>query len=600
MNISLKSLNIASTFWQRAVIFTAVAVVLSMVAQPVFGHQRTAPWLDESSLDSGLYIEVRHPRVIRNPGPFDVSILMNNLLAEEDVVIKEVRYLLPGNAGTVVHPRQDVLESKRLAYRQYQSIQQQFRNFAKMQDRAAVERLYVQRQALLVYITKDTFRDRQGIAASLIPEIGSTFHLTVEIDVLQEGRLRTVQRLIEIPVQPLLPAGMEGSWFAGDQHLHTAFSIDAFFLEGTAELVTDYAATAQLIGLDWIIITDHTNLDFAFWYKPWMFFAGELMARYYQGTNDYLVLQGQEMGIGAPGAFGEPAHLLVYPRTADTTGFLQNPCPGLIFNHINCEPEQVIIDRVNDNGGIGFIAHPFDFSPLFFAQWDQTSNAVGWAGIEIFNSSVAIFEPEDQQSVDWWHEMLNEIPPPKGGQLAERADFPTRFPVGIGNSDAHQPARIGNTFTYIRKPGNTNGNGILSREDLMDAFVNGRCVASNGPLVFGQIKGAGTGEVAIVSAFQNQLAVTLQTTPEFGPVGEYKITVLVNGLERRVVPPSGSSDHQMTIVLPDLLGPPDKFVTLRAERANCIDCAPNGVVFQAIANPIWLEFSTSDPFSSPN
>jgi hypothetical protein len=405
--------------------------------------------------------------------------------------------------------------------------------------------------------------------------------------------------LIEIPVHPLLPAGFEGSWFAGDQHLHTAFSIDAFFLEGTAELVTDYAATAQTIGLDWIIITDHTNLNFAFWYKPWMFFVGELMARYVRNTNDYLVLQGQEMGIGSPGASGEAAHLLVYPRTADSTGFLQNPCPGLLFNHIKCEPEQVILDRVNDNGGIGFIAHPFDFAPLFFAPWDQSSNAVGWAGIEIFNSDVSIFEPQDQQSVDWWHELLNEIAPPQDGQLAVRAGYPTRFPVGIGNSDAHQPARIGNTFTYIRLPDSINGNGILSREDLMDAFVNGRCVASNGPLVFGQINGAGTGEVAIVSANLNQLAVTLQTTSEFGPVGDYKITVLVNGIERLAIPPSGSPDYQTTIVLHDLLDPPDKFVTLRAERVNGIGGAPSGVDFQAIANPIWLEFSKSDPVS-PN
>ncbi|UCH21406.1 MAG: PHP domain-containing protein [Deltaproteobacteria bacterium] len=598
MNVSLRNLIIANTFWKRVTIFAAIAVVLSIVVQPVSGHQHTAPWLNESSLDNGLYVEVRHPRVIRNPGPFEVSVLMKNLLAEADVVIKEVRYFLPGTAEAVVHPRQDVLASKRFAYRQYKSIQQQLRNSTEMQNRAAVERLYLQRQALLINITRGTFRDRQRIGASLIPEVGLSFHLTVEIDVLQAGQLRTVQRLIEIPVQQPLPVGIEGAWFAGDQHLHTAFSIDALFLEGTAELTAAYAETAQTIGLDWIIITDHTNLNFAFWYKPWMFNIGELLARHYRNKNDYLVLQGQEMGVGSIGAFGEAAHLLVYPRTADSTGFLQNPCSGLLFNHINCEPEQVIIDRVNDNGGIGFIAHPFDFAPLSYAQWDQASNAAGWAGIEIFNSDVATFEPEDQQSIDWWHEMLNEIAPPQGGQLAQRADFPTRFPVGIGNSDAHQPALIGNTFTYIRLPGNTNGNGMLSREDLMDAFVNGRCVASNGPLVFGQINGAGTGEVAIVSAKQNQLAVTLQTTSEFGPVGDYQITVLVNGLERTVIPPSGSPDHQTTIVLDNLLSPPDKFVTLRAERANCIDCVTSGVVFQAIANPIWLEFSTSDPVTS--
>ena len=314
------------------------------------------------------------------------------------------------------------------------------------------------------------------------------------------------------------------------------------------------------------------------------------MAWQFRNNQDYLVLQGQEMGIGSPGPFGEPAHLLVYPRTANSTGFLPNPCLGLIFNHVNCEPEQVILDRVNDNGGIGFVAHPFDSSPFFFAEWGQQSGAVGWAGLEIFNSKVATLDPEDEQSIAWWYELLNQIAPPQGGQLGDRPDFPTRFPVGLGNSDAHQPGHIGNTFTYAKLPVIETGNEMVSREALMDAFVDGRCVASNGPLVFGEINGAGTGEVAVLSANQNQLMVTLHTTLEFGPVGDYEITVLVNGSERTVVPPSGSPDTQMTIILEDLLEPPDKFVTIHAKRVICPGCPFDQVVFQAIANPIWLQF----------
>jgi hypothetical protein len=574
-------------FWVRTVGLTALVV---SAAPSVSGHQQTAPWLDEASLDRGLYVEVRHPRVIRNPGPFDVSVVMNNLLAAGDVRVEEVRYVSAAASEVAVHPRRHALASKRSAYERYRAIQHQLEQAAAKRDRASVERLGRRGRSHLLDIAAGTFRDRHRIAASLIPEVGATLDVSVEIDIHQDGRPRTLHRSVEIPVQPPLPAGVDGSWFSGDQHLHTAFSIDAYFLEGTAELVTDYAMTAQMIGLDWIVITDHSNVGFLLWYEPWMFSLGELMAKSVRQNHDYLVLQGQEMGIGALGAFGEPAHMLAYPFRADSTGFLPNPCPGLIFNHVNCEAEQVIIDRIADSGGLGFIAHPFSAGLLSFAAWDTEGDAVGWAGTEIFNSSTAVFGPEDQQSVDWWHELLNEIEPPRDGQLVERPDFPTRFPVGLGNSDAHQPGRIGSTFTYARLPGVRREKGMLAREDVMNAFVNGRLVASSGPLVFAEIGGAGTGEVALLSPCHNHLAVTLQTTPEFGPVGDYTITVLVDGTRRAVVPPSGSPEYQTTILLEDHLSPPDKFVTVRTERSNCPGCAEGWIAFQAIANPIWLEF----------
>lgn len=554
---------------------------------PADAHEHTIPWLDESVLDEGLYVELRHPRVIRKAGPLDVSVFMNNLTGKGDVRVRGVRYFLPGAFDTISHPREHLLKSKRPAYRQYKTVRGELRDAANRRDRAAVERLNAQSQSLLLSINSGTFRDRQRVAASFVPDVGGSLDLTVEIDVIQSGKPRTLRLPVRIPIQPPLP-GNTASWFAGDQHLHTVYSIDALFLEGTIQSVTDYAMTAETVGLDWIIITDHTNLGFLFWYTPPLFTAGEAMAQAYRNTHDYLVLQGQEMGIGSPGFFGEAAHLLVYPRLVDSTGFLPNPCPGLIFNHVNCEPEQVILNRVNDNGGIAFIAHPFDSTFLFYAPWDMNSPAVGWAGLEIFNSDGAVFSTQDQRSVNWWHSLLNNIPPPQGGQLADRPGFPTRFPVGLGNSDAHQPGRIGNTFSYAKMPAVTPGSGMLPRADLMDAFVNGRVVASNGPLVYGEINGAGTGEVASLSPSENQLAITLQTTAEFGPVGDYEIIVFVNGAPRTVVQPSGSLAFQTTITLDDILAPPDKFVTIQARR---VSGTGHGIEYRAIANPIWLEYT---------
>ena len=73
----------------------------------------------------------------------------------------------------------------------------------------------------------------------------------------------------------------------------------------------------------------------------------------------------------------------------------------------------------------------------------------------------------------------------------------------------------------------------------------------------------------------DQVRFTLESTPEFGPVGDYAITVLVNGVPRITLPPSGSEEFATTIVLDDLaFALPDKFLTLRADSAVADRAAP--------------------------
>jgi hypothetical protein len=577
----------------RAALFLALGG-----APAAYAHQGTAPWLDESTLDQGLYVEVRHPRVIRNPRAFEVSVLVNNLLGSERVAIRGVRYSLPGRVEPVARARNHALPTKRTAYRRYKTLLRQMERAGQRSDAAGVERMRKESHSLLLDMTKDTFRDRQFVDRASIPEIGKVMKLTVEVDVAQRRGVRTISRTVDIPVEPLLPSGPDGSWFAGDQHLHTAYSIDAFFLEGTVDAVTQYATTAQALGLDWIIITDHTNVNFLIWYQPYLFEAGENMAQAYRTQNDYLVLQGEEMGVGAHGLLGAPAHLLVYPRAADSTGFLPNPCSGLA-GALGCEPEQVVIDRVNENGGLSFIAHPFDSQEPFYAPWNQNSGAVGWAGIEIFNADVGPLADPDVQAIAWWNQKLNEIPPPQGGQLALRPDYPTRFPVGLGNSDAHHITKIGNTFSYARLPGVTQGS-MVPREALMNAFIEGAVVASNGPLAYAEIAGASTGEVAAVGPGPTPVTLTLETTPEFGPVSDYVLAVFVNGTLRRVIQPDGATGFQRTVVVDEAFSPPDKFVTVASQRFQCGGCPLNRFDSVSLANPIWLEFANPATLSKPS
>jgi hypothetical protein len=569
-------------------------LVAATVLLPAVAHEGSVPWSEPRALDAGVYLELRHPRVLRRPGAFDIAALVGNLDGDGPVTVEELRYWLPGaDTPVTVRPRKR-LTSKRRAFRRYLWVRDRLRTISAGTDTATLRSLLDERRQALATIRSGGFVHRLEVPARRRERAAGEVSLAIEVDLLRDGRRQTLRRAARLPVQPPLPAGTDGAWFAGDQHLHTVFSIDAFFLDGTRELVDDYARSAELAGLDWIITTDHTNVDVFGWYKPWMFAVSEVLAAIHRQRTGFLVLQGQEMGVGAIGEFGESAHLLVYPRNADSTGFLPNPCRGLIANHVNCEPEQVVLDRVNHAGGIGFVAHPYSSTPLVYTEWDRDAEILGWAGLEIFNSSAGRLDDSDERSMLWWYDLLREIPAPSGGALPPRPGFPTRFPVGLGNSDAHQPADIGATFSFAYLKGIQPGQ-APSREALMDALVNGRVVASNGPLVFGRINGAGPGEVASISPAGNELEVILQSTEEFGPAGDYELTVLVDGEPRLILPASGAAQFSASISLSNLLAPPDRFVTLRARRSVCNGCPADAVVREAISNPLWLDFQGAVP-----
>ena len=206
---------------QLGVLLTTVFLAIAGVSS---AHEQTAPWLDESALDGGLYVEVRHPHVIRRVGPFDVTVVVNNLDGPKDVALREIRYTLPGAFAPVRHPREVALPTRRAAFRGYKAVQKELHEAGASEDEAAVSRLSARSESLLRSITRGSRRDRQRVEASFVPEVGSTLSLTVEIDVVEPSGPRTLRRVVDILVAPPLPSGPDGSWFAGDQHLHTLFS----------------------------------------------------------------------------------------------------------------------------------------------------------------------------------------------------------------------------------------------------------------------------------------------------------------------------------------------------------------------------------------
>jgi hypothetical protein len=370
-----------------------------------------------------------------------------------------------------------------------------------------------------------------------------------------------------------------GAWLAGDQHLHTTWSLDAHVLDGTEEGPAGYADAARSKGLDWIMITDHSNIH-AWWFGEWFFTPEQheiarQEAATYRAEEGWPVLYSQEMGLGRTGFWDLPSHMLVYPLDTFDAPYLENPSDGLVFGHAECEDEQTIIDRINSNGCYGFIAHPFEEGSMSFAQWNWDNGATGWAGFELWSNAEGEFHEADLSALVKWHELLGDIASPTAGALADRPGFPTRYPVGLGNSDAHTVGLIGAVFTYARLDD-------VGPASLRAAFLNGRCVASDGPLVTLEVNTAGIGDVAILPGGVGRAVVRLETTPEFGTVDAYTFVLEADGQTILELPTEHASGYAVEYVIdsPSMFADAT-YVTAWAQRTD--------LTRLAMTNPVWVQ-----------
>lgn len=138
--------------------------------------------------------------------------------------------------------------------------------------------------------------------------------------------------------------------YVGNVHIHSTYSDGT----GTVEEIT---RAAQKAHLDFIVITDHENLKGSLDNKEGWY-------------NDNLVLFGVELNR-------EDHHYLAFNITEELS--VQGLSP------------QKVIDLVNQHGGFGFIAHPFEKgSPMILKgckyPWNDWK-VWGFRGIEIWNYS---------------------------------------------------------------------------------------------------------------------------------------------------------------------------------------------------------------------
>jgi len=557
-------------------------------------HDLTPDWVKKDNLENGMYVAVDSPWVIRKSGVFPLSVKVLNVCSEDDVVLREIRVV--GCDGSVASKVYDQpLRSFLPTYATVLTARQAMVVADEQKDRAAMQQAHNAFGEAIGKIRRQAVIAKWTMLTSCIPT-------AIEVELVIDGTQKIIRKPIGTKFESPLPKGgppeMEVHfdenckpvlseprssstmwWFSGDQHIHTSFSVDAVILDGTEVEPYEYSQGAEAIGLDWAIFTDHSNITYAEfwgdrdWYVESQFNWGQAECQQYRADHDWLSLYSQELGLGQQGFWNLASHMLCLPLENDLAGMISNPSDGLVYGHANCESEQTIINRINNAGAFGFIAHPYDWEYLTFYEWDWGNGTNGWAGMELICAADGSYSSEDWSTWYKWHELLGGIGTPINGELPNRGGWPNKFPVGIGNSDAHEPGRVGRCWTYVAME-------EVTRPNLKEAMLGGRCVASNGPLAWLNVNGAITGGVALIPDGWSRVHVSIRTNDSMGYAGDYRLHILVDGEIRHTIEPNGIPYYSLDYTLSDLnLGLGDHFVTLRAENGGLV----------GMANPVWLQ-----------
>lgn len=192
-------------------------------------------------------------------------------------------------------------------------------------------------------------------------------------------------------------------------HMHTVFSDGT----GTHQEVAEAALDS---GLDAVIITDHNIL------------VQDQEGYQTRGEKKVLVLIGEEIHDNNTPARNN--HLLVFGTGQELAGMAGDT--------------QKLIDRINDLGGLSFIAHPIDPAAPQFNQgdfsWDKW-DVTGFTGIELWNGFSEFKTRLKNIPAALWYAYLPNLiargPIPETLAIWDRLTGEGNRIVAVGGSDAH-------------------------------------------------------------------------------------------------------------------------------------------------------------------
>ena len=288
--------------------------------------------------------------------------------------------------------------------------------------------------------------------------------IPVRLDITMQdldGSVSTISQTTNLFYLTSLPS--QWGWYPGDGHIHSTWS------DGAVSIDTD-VSTASYRGLKWTIITDHAGDSAQSPSQPrlesseWTSYGSDCTT--VQSNRGITVCPGEELTtkekplIGAGGS-----HLLTYKNSSYAKSY--DPAP------------QTLINRANNAGGFGIIAHPYNSS----FNWSDWSNGsyTGFRGIELISNGTVV----DATQIGDWDTYL------RGHLSATMQDPNHRFCVGLAGSDYHGwPDYLGTNMTYIYT-GSSTPPGIY-RSSVYSALENGRiCASSNGSLLVHKITTGG-------------------------------------------------------------------------------------------------------------
>lgn len=289
-----------------------------------------------------------------------------------------------------------------------------------------------------------------GEAAITIPEIPANGSKTVEFSVLAleggRGMMKADVSMgtdVSIKFSQALSISGEGH-YAGDDHTHSTNSDG----KGTVRQNVDSAYEDKM--LSWLYSTDHNVVTQ----------KAETEAETKRHNGKFISITGTE--ISSPG-FG---HALAYGVGDAVPEYrVGKEVNGKVLTW------QDIINSVNEDGGLFYVAHP-NYPGIVFSD---PYGIREYTGIEVWNGFYHALDADkgvNTFAFDYWDDV---------NRRGEKKYF------GIANSDGHSYGKMGDP--YIKTEMNS-----LTYENIQEILGNGSYYGSNGPELRYDIEGVGMGE----------------------------------------------------------------------------------------------------------
>ncbi|MBN1658601.1 MAG: hypothetical protein JXA93_09385 [Anaerolineae bacterium] len=348
---------------------------------------------------------------------------------------------------------------------------------------------------------------------------------------------------IEIAAEPL-PLRTSPQWYYGDTHYHSSYTND---VKEFGNPIADTRAAAMAIGLDWLVVTDH-SVDLAannpYWESlhaatPW----GDLGFEIQSLSDDRMrLLRGEEVTVlGIPGQGDNTLHMLVLgptlgkliPGAFARKNLLSAVAQALpdfaedLFKHLfgpiyqleavltgvnrkgKVEPK-LVGHSVHAQGALAFAAHPAAIAQAPGGFWEFHDLAQSIHGMEAWNGTMRFHAGKEENPFDHWEpaKPWHESASAEGIEVWDRmlryraAQADPRF-VLLAGSDAHgsfnwsegwwvdwngfraDDNALGKARTLLHLPQRdpAGPRRAPTEQEIATALRTGSCVVTDGPVL---------------------------------------------------------------------------------------------------------------------